>query len=385
GIVTAPVIGALIDRWDRRQALMLSDAGGAIVAIVLVVLFRFGQPQVWQLYILVALGSICRAGQVPALMAAITLLVAKQRHSRAAGLVQAVQAVALVVGPPAGAALLLVTSVSGVVLVDFATYLFALATLALVRVPAPPDLAGAAGQRSLLREGAAGWSYLQERPALVGLLAFLAVMNFTLAVVQALITPMILDFSGAAVLGTVLSVGSVGLLLGNVVVSLWGGPARRVRGMLCSGTVFGLAGMASGLRASMALIAAAFFVALFAVPFIQTSSQAILLAKVAPAIQGRVFAMRQMVAWSAISIGYLVAGPLADRVFKPLLGPGGRLVPTLGPLLGVGAGRGIGLLFMVMGGMAVTASLLGQGYAPLRELEQRLPDAAVAPGTTSAA
>src|SRR5260370_26816340 len=107
---------------------------------------------------------------------------------------------------------------------------------------------------------------------------------------MALITPMILDFSNAATLGTVLSVGSVGMLLGSIAMSAWGGPRRRVDGVLGFGMLFGLGLCASGLRAAAALIAAAFFLSLFSVPFVNASSQAIWQSKVAPAIQGRVFA-----------------------------------------------------------------------------------------------
>ena len=271
-------------------------------------------------------------------------------------------------------ALLALTSVASVILIDFATYLFSLAILAVVRVPSPPPLQGGAGRPSLLREAAAGWSFIRERPGLIGLLGFFFVVNFNIAMVQTLLTPMILDFSNPATLGTVLSVGSVGMLVGSIAMSAWGGPRRRVDGVLGFGILFGLGLFAGGLRAAAALIAAAFFLAMFSVPFVNASSQAIWQSKVAPAIQGRVFAVRQMIAWSSIPAGYLLAGPVADRIFKPLLRSGGPLVPALGPLLGVGPGRGIGLLFMLLGCLTILTCLLGYAFAPLREIEQRLPD-----------
>ena len=374
GILLSPFVGALIDRWGQRSALLVSDGGGALVAVSLVLLFFSGRLQIWELYVLLSISSVCRAAQLPAFMASISLLVPKAQFGRAGGMVQIVQAVSLVVGPAAGAALLALTSVAGVILIDFATFLFSLATLALIRVPAPPPLPEGAGRPSLLREAAAGWSFIRERPGLIGLLGFFCVVNFNIAVVQTLITPMILDFSNPATLGTVLSVGSVGMLLGSIAMSAWGGPRRHVHGVLGFGILFGLGLFASGLRAAAALIAASFFLSLFTVPFVNASSQAIWQSKVPPAIQGRVFAVRQMMAWSAIPIGYLLAGSVADRVFKPLLRAGGPLVPTLGPLLGVGPGRGIGLLFMLLGCTTILTCLLGYAFAPLREIEQRLPD-----------
>ncbi len=374
GILLSPFVGALIDRFGQRRALLVSDGGGAAVALTLVLLFFTGRLQIAELYVLLSLSSICRAAQLPAFLASITLLVPKAQFGRAGGMVQVVQAVSLVVGPAAGAALLALTSVAGVILIDFSTFLFSLCTLALIRVPAPPSLPGGAARRSLLREAAAGWLFIRERPGLIGLLGFFFIVNFNIAVVQALLTPMVLDFSNPATLGTVLSVGAAGMLLGSLAMSAWGGPRRRVDGVLGFGVLFGLGLSASGLRAVAPLIAASFFLALFTVPFVNASSQAIWQSKVPPAIQGRVFAVRQMIAWSSIPLGYLLAGPVADRIFKPLLRPGGRLVPALGPLLGVGPGRGIGLLFMLLGCTTMLTCLLGYAFAPLREVEERLPD-----------
>jgi hypothetical protein len=82
-----------------------------------------------------------------------------------------------------------------------------------------------------------------------------------------------------------------------------------------------------------------------------------------------------MIAWSSLPIAYLAAGPLADRVFEPLLMVDGPLAGSVGRMIGVGTGRGIGLLFIVLGivGLAVTA--FGSLYSPLRRVESDLPDA----------
>ncbi|MFO8150791.1 MAG: hypothetical protein R6T93_10875, partial [Trueperaceae bacterium] len=70
-------------------------------------------------------------------------------------------------------------------------------------------------------------------------------------------------------------------------------------------------------------------------------SQAIWQNKTAPDVQGRVFAVRRMIAWSSMPLAYLVAGPLADHVFGPLLDEGGALVGSVGRIIGTGEGRGI--------------------------------------------
>jgi hypothetical protein len=120
------------------------------------------------------------------------------------------------------------------------------------------------------------------------------------------------------------------------------------------------------------------FLVLFTMPITNACSQAIWQRKVAPDVQGRVFAVRRMIAWSTMPLAYLAAGPLADRVFGPLMVEGGALADSVGRVIGVGPGRGIGLLFVVMGALYSLASIGGALYPRLRRVELELPDAVAA-------
>jgi hypothetical protein len=123
-------------------------------------------------------------------------------------------------------------------------------------------------------------------------------------------------------------------------------------------------------------VAAGLFLFNFWAPVMNGCSQAVWQVKVPPELQGRVFAIRRMIATCTTPIGYLLAGPLADGVFAPLMAPGGALAGTLGPLLGgTGPGRGIGLLLVVMGGMCVVVAVAGLLSPRLMRMEDDLPDA----------
>jgi hypothetical protein len=131
-----------------------------------------------------------------------------------------------------------------------------------------------------------------------------------------------------------------------------------------------------GLQPSIVLIGAGFFLMLFCVPMASSPSQAIFQSKVAPGVQGRVFAIRSMISRSMMPLAFLLAGPLADRVFGPLLSEGGALSDTaLGALIGVGPGRGIGLLFVVSAIVLAIASALAYANPRIRLVEDELPDA----------
>ena len=104
------------------------------------------------------------------------------------------------------------------------------------------------------------------------------------------------------------------------------------------------------------------------------SSQAIWQAKVAPELQGRVFAFRRSIAMSASLVAPLLAAPLADYLFKPAMAPGGLLAPVLGPLIGVGASRGVGVLISLIGLIIVVTTVIALGFPQLMRVELDLPD-----------
>jgi MFS transporter, DHA3 family, macrolide efflux protein len=376
GMLLAPLAGALVDRWDRRWAMILSDTGAGCMTLILAFLLWADRLELWHIYLLLSLSSAFAALQWPAFTAATTLLVPREQLGRASGLTQTGNGIAELLAPALAGVLVGTVGLQGVVLIDVVTFLVAVSTLLVVRVPRPAVSAeGSAARGNLLREAAAGWTYIRLRTGLLALLALLAATNFSMGIMQVLVAPMVLAFSSAAVLGRVLSIAGLGMLAGSILMSIWGGPRRRVAGILALLFFQGLSLIVGGLRPSALLITAAGFVFLFAAPLLLGTSQVLWQSKVPPDLQGRVFAMRRLVAWSAAPLAYLIAGPLADRVFEPLLVPGGPLADSVGRWLGVGEGRGIGLLHVVLGSLVILTVAVAARLPRLRRLEEEIPDA----------
>jgi hypothetical protein len=197
--------------------------------------------------------------------------------------------------------------------------------------------------------------------------------------VGALITPMILSWTSSDALGAIISIAGVGMFTGSLIMSAWGGPQRRINGVLNFEMLSGLCFVLMGLRPSFWLVAAGAFGAHVTIAVVFGSNQAIWQSKVEPQVQGRVFATQQMVARSASPLAYLLAGPLADRVFNPLVAVDGSLAGSLGQVLGTGPGRGIGLLFVLMGAIKVAITLISRLNPHLRNVEDELPDAILIP------
>jgi DHA3 family macrolide efflux protein-like MFS transporter len=381
-VLLSPVAGALVDRFDRRRVMIASDACAGCAILVLALLFSSGRLAIWEIYAALSVSSSTQAFRWPALAASMTLLVPRRQIGRASGMMQMGTATAQVLAPLAAGALLAPLGPAGLLGLNVSTFLVSIVLLLAVRIPRPAG-AAAAGGEPMTAQLAYGWTYLRRHPGLLALLLLFAASNFTMGLLTVLITPLVLSFASARVLGAVLSAAGGGLLAGGLVMSVWGGPRRRLAGIFAACVAQGLVLALGGWHASAPAIAAAAALFLFGFAVINTCSQAIWQSKVSPEVQGRVFAMRQMVALSAIPLSRLVAGPLADRLFEPLLEPGGLLVPALGRLFGVGHGRGIALLIVALGLWNLLTVAVAWSYPRLRLLEDELPD--VTPDTATEA
>ena len=158
-------------------------------------------------------------------------------------------------------------------------------------------------------------------------------------------------------------------------MSIWGGPKRRLRTVIIFMILLGLFSALIGLRASVGLIIVSGFLSTLCVPILSSSNQVIWQKKVAADVQGRVFAIRRTIVLATPLLTYVVAGPLADRVFEPMMSVNGPLAGSIGQILGMGPGRGIGLLFVTMGLLLVLITAIGCLSPHLRRVEDELPDA----------
>ncbi len=176
------------------------------------------------------------------------------------------------------------------------------------------------------------------------------------------------------VLGIIQSTLGVGGLVGGVALSIWGGPKRKIHGVL-TGMILTMIGMVGfGIGDHPYVWAAAGFFAMFFVPILNGSNQAIWQIKVAPDLQGRVFATRSLISQISAPVSILLSGPLADYVFEPAMMPGGGLASVLGGLIGTGPGAGMKSMFFIAGILGVLVGLSGYLFPTVRNIEDILPD-----------
>ena len=377
-LVFSPIAGVLVDRSNRKLMMMLSDLASGLATIGILILYLTGDLQVWHLYVAALVSGTFQTFQWPAYSAALTLIVPKQHYTRANALTELAGNTSGIFAPLMAGALLGVIGLSGILVIDIVALSVAIGALLIAHIPQPKTTAeGMQGKGGIWKESLYGFRYILARRSLLGLQLVFLFGNFFSTVGFTVLPAMVLarTMNNALIFGSVETAGAIGGVLGGLAIGIWGGPQRRIHGVLSGWVLTSVLGsVVLGLGRSLPLWAVGSFFGAFFSPLINSSNQAIWQSKVAPDVQGRVFAIRRLIAWLVNPLAMLIAGPMADFVMEPAMQPGGGLAGRLGWLVGTGTGSGMALMIIFSG---IGAALVGLGaytFSHVRDVEKILPD-----------
>jgi MFS transporter, DHA3 family, macrolide efflux protein len=377
-LIMSPFAGVMVDRYNRKLMMMVSDLVAVLATAGLFVLMVLGRLEFWHLYIAAALNGIGNTFQWPAYSAAIGSMIPKEQLGRVNGLMSLMEAGPGVVAPLLAGALLPLIKLSGIMAIDVLTFFFAVGALALVAIPQPRQSAeGKKAQGNMLKEAAYGFRYIFARPSLLGLQLVFFFGNLFAGISMTVFAPMVLAKTNqnSLIFGTVQTAGAIGAIAGGLLMSAWGGFKRRVHGVLGGHIFSGLLGTAIlGLKFGFPAWIGGMVMGALSIPLINGSNQAIWQSKVAPDLQGRVFSARRLIAWFTNPIAPIIGGTLADFVLEPAMKGGGFLPHAFGWLVGTGPGAGMGLLICICGVVISLVGLVGYSFSPVRHAEDLLPD-----------
>ncbi|WP_435587113.1 amino acid adenylation domain-containing protein [Micromonospora aurantiaca (nom. illeg.)] len=376
GVLMLPVAGALVDRVSRRRIMMTASCFAGSVQLVLATLLWTDNLVLWHIYMLVALSSVAGSFQRIAFQSAVPQLVPKRYLGHAMGITQLSTGVATLLMPAFAAGLLATIELKGILLVDVASYVFAVLTLAVVRFP---DALGWRPRERLLVAIANGMRYSWRHRGFRLMLGYFALGNIFLAPALVLITPLVLSFGSPTQVAQVALAEAAGAVLGGVLMSLWGGPRkRRMIGVLIGNLGTAIGCVLIGLDASVAMICVGFCWLAMSMTTAQSIYATIVQVKVPQRFHGRVFSLNQTISWSTLPIGFALLAPGATALFEPMLAPGGALAGSVGAVIGTGPGRGIGFAYICFGAALILITLGGFAIRLLRrfdlEVEDSLPD-----------
>jgi hypothetical protein len=373
GILVAPVAGALVDRSDRRRAMLAGDvaAFGAIAAFA--GLYWSDNLAAWHVYTFVGWLSVALTFQRLAYLSAVPQLVPKRYLGHANGLVQLGGGIAQFLVPLVAVGLIATVGLGGILMIDLASYLFVIVVLALVRFP---HAMARRRRESVLAEITGGLRYTVRHRGFRAMVLFFAVFNLFLAPLYLLLSPLVLAFAPLESVAQVSLAGGVGAVLGGLIMTVWGGPRHgRMRGMLLTAFGFAAAGLLTGVRPSVAVIAVGALGMSLSLSVINGIWLTIIQTKVPQRLHARVIALNMVIALSTMPLGQAVLAPLLVPRVEPLLLAGGPLAGTVGAVLGTGPGRGIGLLYAVLACCIAVVVAVSLRVRTLARFDDEVPDA----------
>ncbi|MGB9871136.1 MAG: MFS transporter [Anaerolineae bacterium] len=317
-VFLGPFVGALVDRWNRRLVMMVTDSLIALTTVVLAALAALGAMRVGHVFLVMFLRSVGGVFHWAAMQASTSLMVPERHLARVAGLNQTLNGALQIVAPPVGALLWGVLPLYGILAIDVGTALLAVLPLGFISIPQPAVHRQAGGPSSLIRDVMEGMCSIWQWPGVRALLLMATAINFTINPGFALMPILITRHfgRGALELGWMESAWGIGVVVGGLVLSGWGGFRRRILT-----TLMGLVGMGVGVLVLGLVPPEGFVLALVGMFFAGVMNPitngpvfAIIQARVRPEFQGRVFTAIGSIAGAMMPLGTAIAGPVADHL-----------------------------------------------------------------------
>ena len=373
-----PIVGRWVDKYPHKRLILIGHLGGAIGTLCLAVLFyNDALPP----FVLIAIATLCSLSNsilFATLDAATIHLVPTNKLTQAKGLSQGAFALVQILAPTLSGFAYAQFGMVPIFIFDGITFslgLGALAFISLKRITVPGDDEPSTGL-PFFPELKYLWQYLKGKTGLLALLSQGVILNFLFGVLTVLVAPLVLSFGDSQDLGMISSFGGIGMLIGSFILMKYGTAQNNLNWFLKSRylilfvlTIF-IFNIPLDLR--FALLMCAAFGAYFCRAVSSGSYQAIWARKIHPNMQGRTLGFRMLVSGSAYPLGYLLGGPLADVLESSLL-PKGFLATYVGYFWGVGPGRGIAVIMLLLFVFLLTAVI----FTPrekLRGIEKHLVD-----------
>jgi len=309
---TLLVGGVVADRLPRRLVMVGSDLANVCVRTTMGVLLLSGHAEVWQIFVLQAVGGAATAFYSPASSGLVPEVVEPARLQQANALMGIARYISFPLGAATGGAIVATIGPGTAMLVDAGSYAASALLLFGISVPARARTTVAPNFVQELREGWQAWT----EHTWVWLLNVWIALYFLITYAPFFVLgPYIAKnaLGGAAQWGTVVTGEGIGALLGAIV----GLRVRPARPWVLVGAIFALTSMQSLLlaaHASFVLIAVAAVIAGFSFSLGSVIFETGIQRAIAPEKLSRVSAYSWMAAMVFLPLGYALAGPIAAAV-----------------------------------------------------------------------
>ena len=345
-VICSIFAGALSDRWDKKKTILACDSLAALNTLVVLLLLKTENLQIWHLYIVNAISGLMNTVQQPASEVATTALLPRKFYQKVGGLRYLSSSLNSILTPIITTAVMGLWGIDTVIAIDLVSVLIAF-TVLMFFIPIP-KIGSEKSKESGLKSAAEGIRWLKRNPGIFHLMLFLAAINLVASMYNAAFPAMMLSKASETVMGTVNSVIGITMLIGSILASFMRTPKSRVKAIwcclmlsMCTENFF----LAFGNSVWIWCFGAA--LGWIAIPWMNANLDAINRLNIPVDIQGRVFSARNSFQFFTIPLGYFLGGLLVDRVFEPIMAVQGK-GSILVNLFGSGKGSGAAFLFAVL-------------------------------------
>jgi len=350
----------------------LADSGAAVGSLILMGLFFSGVFQVWHLYLITLFVEVCRAFQNPAFSASVALMVPDDQRDRANAVMQLTGPLAGLIAPGLAAIIYAAMGIIGVLAVDLLSFSVAITAMLLARIPAPPR-SESKQTASILRDLLAGFAFLLEHKPMLVMVGFFTLVNFIGVGLGVLLTPYLLSRMGndTGLMSIILTVSHLGAIVGGIVIGAWGGTRPRIHTVMIALILAGIVLIFAGIAQAPVPLGITLFLFMALPMAANIPLMSIMQSKVPPDKQGRVFAAIGQLTMLVTPLSPLLVGPLADNIFEPAAQ---AATWSFAPLVGSGAGAGMGLMFGLAGILIAVLAAVCYAFPSVRRMEATIPD-----------
>lgn len=369
-ILLSPLGGVLADRYDRRLLMIIGDLFSGLGLLYVLWNIHTGTDSMLPIIAGVTFNAIFVALLEPSFKATVTDLLTEDEYARANGMVQIAGNARYLISPALAGVLLAVSDIRLILLLDICTFFITITTVALVRKsigkPAMKE------KRSAFVEMKESFDVIKQSKGIPSLIALMAVVCFFVGFLQTLVSPMALAVSDAKTVGILESVCAVGMLIGSVIIGILGIKGSYVRTLSLAGMAASVCMAVSGVSVNLFITGTGIFLFFLALPFLNTSADVLVRSNVASEVQGRVWGIISLLSQVGTAVAYVLSGVLADHIFEPLLAEQGLLSGSIGRLIGVGQGRGIGFMLVLSGLFMLPAAFAIGRSRNIRKLQESI-------------
>ena len=307
-------IGGWIDRHSRKRIMIGADLFIAAVSALLAVISAFLDPPIWVVLAILFLRSIGSAFHTPSINAVTPLIVPTDKLAKCTGYIQSLQSVSSIVSPALGALLYAQCTLTEIIALDVVGAVIASIAVMLVKIP-NIDVANIPQSEGVLAGAKEAYRILAQQKGLLTLLWMGALYMFAYMPINALFPLISMNHFGGTTWHVAMSesVFAAGMLLGGIVLGVWGGFQRKTTTVLLSIAVMGIALLIAGILPASGFIAFVVCCAImgFSAPFYGVQT-AIYQEMVSPEYLGRVFSLSLSIMSLAMPLGLIAAGCFAD-------------------------------------------------------------------------